>query len=696
MKPTMRHHTGGFRRLGGGRWGTWGVLAAALSLWPTAGMLAANPDADAKPTTPKRSAATPSAKGGTEKPGALTTLTSLLDQHVSKADVEAYKRLEQGLSDSSLGDSLKPLQGRQAVLLSPQDALARSLRKNLRLRAGQRDQALAEQAVAQAEAVFDPVFVLSGGYKSENTYTRRRVGPVYKKKLETMAPTYYYDIPFVQLSSDPDPKIVRLGYLHRANARTDVEEYKVSTARTGGPLETISGNLNIRQQLPWGPQVSLSKSVNFRQDHYDAGHSYDAPWAASLAVNLWVPLPRTKGFGELAPADVALKQQKLSQTRSGESVQALVNTILTQTDQAYWNLVQRQQSLLSEIEHRQTTQQKYDITARLFANERVTRYGMAQMEAELARSKILVESALEALITASNALAALVEDDHASLREALILPTGYHERLESVVKVNDAAAGTTALARRPELKMSAVDLESAALNTAYMQNQALPDLSFTGGYSQSVDNSVYGYKSYDMALSHMLRHPDQRSANVALNYNRPWGNRAAEAGVEGAKLSEQGARLGKESLENSIALEVSKALGDVKVANARVQTAKSTERLANMALGKADVQRDLKGDVSELEMSLKLRELRDARRARIEAMVDRKRAETRLLAAQGTVAEALAVETAINDYDKARIQALAPVAEFFSAPSPEAAAAAQQDPPVREEFPDPAASTQPS
>ncbi|MBF0612409.1 MAG: TolC family protein [Magnetococcales bacterium] len=577
-----------------------------------------------------------------------------------------YKIVQETLGENSDG-AWGHLRDRGVVYLSPQEAMVGVLRNNLTVKVSSAEAAKAALAVQQAEAVFDPTFLVDFGRTYSTTYNRKGFGPVYQKNFRA-TPTNGQPYLDIMTAGDPEPEINRIGYLGPQASGTVNKEYYFSKAPKKGPSESYSGTLGVTQQLPWGSQLRLTHGINYRLVDYDElGHSYDMPYASSIALNILVPLPGMKNFGKFAPQEVATQQAKLTRDRGDLNLRLVIEQSLLEADLAYWDLVQSLENLLAAIEIRRSSQEQAKNADKMLDLGRTTQYGKNQRDAEFARTKVAEEQARDNLINASYRMSLALESGKDVSNAPILLPAGYHDRLAAEMAIDGKVAHQKAMERRMELNLAAVDYASNVLNLRYRENQALPDVSFTGNFSQGQSNKEYGYGSYPSSLSH-LHKPDTRSYGTGMAFVRPIGNRAANAGVEQARGYLQQSDLSRESTEKDIAKEVEDALASVSSARLRKKAAKRTEELAALTLNKLRSRSESVGDVNELELTLKQRELLQARTASILAQMDAKRAETRLLMAQGILAETMGDKTAIDEFDRYRIQLLADskATPFFS------------------------------
>ncbi len=603
-----------------------------------------------------------------ENTDTFVPLGILLDRVPTKQDLNTYRILRNSIRNASKQSGAWNLvRNRQIRYLSPQEALGEALYKNLTLSRSRQNTAKAKEAVEQASAVFDPTFNLSFGNKVSHRYDRKIMGRVvYPKRNEVVVE---HD-PGALLTGEGQVKLYKedLAGPHEneivfgARPAADVREsITVSKKKLGknenSPSTTGTGSISISQLLPWGPSISLT-SVTTRKRTFDdvMGMNWKAPWGTSWSASLYIPLPFTKNFGPYATADVAVKKAKIAKNSQDWLLQADINNILTQVDLSYWNLVQSLQQLRVTIQNQWATSKQYRNAKRLFGLKRMTRLGMEQMEAERARTRVQVEMQWNAVINASHALAVLTEGEQDRVGQFLLLPAGFQDRLKRFLPVDQAQAINIGLERNPLLMVNDFAVQTSELEYNYRRNQTRPDLAASVSYSEKQDNSIYGYNQLEKSLSH-IHNPDSRSNSASVNYNYPVRKRYVRAGRDLAEAAKNISELNRQSVVDTISKGVSDALSDLYSSKKRLEMARSSQRLAGAALKKAQGQLEI-GNIKELELILKRRDLLNAHLSAVSAAVDVKKAETALLSAQGILPEALPGTTATNEFDRYRIQKL--------------------------------------
>ena len=352
-----------------------------------------------------------------------------------------------------------------------------------------------------------------------------------------------------------------------------------------------------------------------------------------------------------------MEQAKIADKKVSWTLKTIINNTLLQAILAYWDLVKTQENLLVAIENHRYLQKQMGHARHLFDKSRMTKYGMRQMEMEVARAEAQEAEARQSLLTASAMLMSWINKEQVRVEVPLFLPVGYQAWLEQEKTVDSELVLTTALVQRPELQAKDLDLLSVVLSEKFRQNQTRPNLNFGLSGTLSQSNAVYGYKNYWDSLS-SITEPDSHSIASSLSYTHPWKNRAAKAALVQSQNATQSMKLSRRFLEQTIRKEVSDALVSLASSRARVASARSNKKLAVLALEKARKRWKAVGDIGEMELLKQSRKVLNARYAHVAAMVDHKKAEYNLASAQGMIAEGLSVDVAVNVFDRQRLKRL--------------------------------------
>ncbi len=585
-----------------------------------------------------------------DEPG--VTLRELLDlpQLRHEADIAAF--LEQSVASEVQAGVSRDLSQRTRRFVRREDVILAALRKNLALRSTEANIGVFEQALLEAEAVFDPVFDLSLSYRRTNTHKRTEVGLVSVRQFTPQTPL---DIPVSPFN--PLPQIDQLGFLQQQGV-VEEREIEASKSRPGGPDEPIEYSVGVSQQLPWGPQVSLFTGLVDRRVYRNSrGESFKADWTAQLALDVVIPLPYTRNFGPLAPANFAVDQAALIDERTEWDVRIALNSIMAGTDVAYWQLVGALENLRIATENRKLIQQQFERAVKLFDARVMTEYGKAVIETERARALVLEEAAKNEVIAAANALAPLIEESGGDVRDNLYIPADYLEGLDARAEIDLAGAVRHGLENRPELRQAEVDLRTRDLERRFAAVQTRPDIQVDGRVAGQQKSDPYGYQHPTKALGRIFD-PDSSQMSSSISLLRPWGNVPARAQLRQAELGQDDQGLAVRNLEYDVTREVNDALDRLYGARMRIGFADQNLKLAEAAYERLLTRREIGADVAALEIVTAIQAMLTAKGDRIAALIDNKVAETQLLAAQGTVASEFTSTEANGPLENRRLDAL--------------------------------------
>lgn len=576
------------------------------------------------------------------------------------ARIEEMIRARQG-AEAAAG-RIVPIDRRGAALLA--------LERNLSLSVARRDPAKAEDLLREARAVFHPVFNISIGYSRDDTYERTKLGTVNRRAV------IFGEPPFLELfkprAEDPDPQVFAL-YFRNFFRQDGVEKLIVaSPGRTNGALdEKVIFTLGVTQQLPWGGTLTVTDETTQQKPYYRSGHYFrDGQWSTDLSASLNMPLPFTKNFGRDNPNQAQIAIAEVTRERADWQVKAVVNDVLRQADQAFFEVAQRLEALESTLENRDLVAAQRDRINRLFDLGQVTRYQKAQMEAEAEKAEIRVEQALTELILASQRLALLIGEPEAAEAQMLFLPYGYAPLLDRIdAPTSLAAAMAVAKENRPDFFIEGLNQRIAEISLAAAENQARPDLVLSLAGIAGQNGSTFGYAS-PLDSHGSVTDPDTVNASAGLTYTYPLYKRAANAAVGRARIERDNQELVQRAVETAVRRDIAQSLAAAQSARARVALAQS--ELENMQVAYESLERRhrLVGSVSENELIDAARRLLNARLSLIQARIDSKQAESALLAAQGIIAQALPEQTAASALEQRRLRQLAAAGylQYFGAP----------------------------
>lgn len=411
----------------------------------------------------------------------------------------------------------------------------------------------------------------------------------------------------------------------------------------------------LEQRLPTG--ATLSAVLYSYSNSSNQGYQTINPrYGATLNFGFAQPLLRDFGFKmSRRQIIIARNNQEVSEN---QLKQALVDTVFN-VEEAYWTLVYSRENL-------KVRQESLKLARDLLAkNTRELEVGtIPPIELLSARAEV---ASREADILQAEAQA---KNDQDTLRTLLNLPREKGapatvivpaERPKAeLVPLNLEEARTRALAHRPDLASSQVDIRTAGLNLAYARNQTLPNLSLRANYwSPGVSGTQLLYQDNDpltgiivgtvpggpsMAFKDAFRFKYENWF-VGLTLDLPLEALLSRAQVTRARLESDQAVLRLRDLEQQAGLEVEIAVRAVETDYKRTQAYQVARELAEEKL--AAEEKKLKAGMSTNYTVLQQqRDLALARTNEIRALVDYCLSLARLEKAMGTTLESKNIDFA--------------------------------------------------
>lgn len=604
-----------------------------------------------------------------------------LAEHADRRERDLHKLVEDGLRR---GGWPVPA-GSRTAYLSLREAALRALQHGLPARISRMSPDIAEAALQEARAVFDPVFSFSIAYNQTNTYRRAMEAMVQRKSFTPGAPTGYVCVetgvsPSLGSGKCPkdetraSPAVIALGYLIQYSG-TEIREIEASSDSLNNTdiNHSFTYTVTLSQRLPWGPEVSLTHETYQKRIYYREGKYWaDADVTANLTLSLATPLPYTKGFGPDSPQDALVRQERIARGAADWLVQDTLNGILLEVDGAWWTLVARLEDLQVYRQILQRVEQRAARLERLYARGLATQLERNQVLAEQSRVRGQWDEARRAFLAASTTLGALIEPDPQVLQRRVWLPYGYTPLLAEWPQPNFDQAWQVAQDSRPDLHVEIARRQIADIDVDVARNQTRPDLSLqvTGALRQS--HEVFGYADA-FAATEALADPDQIYLTGTLGYTYQIGNRAARARLAQKRILLTDQQHSVQSTEDLARRELQDAI-DLLTA-AREAAAFRQAEVADLteALRRLEHVRETTGGVSESEIIQVVRRLQVALLSHVAAVTEAKMAEGQLLAAQGLLPARFGERSTAEPFERDRLSRLvkAGVLTRFAAPSSE-------------------------
>lgn len=629
------------------------ALSLGLGLWVSMAGLAA------PPPSPAQDAERPLAEERVED-------LALVDQ----ASLQSEREL-----NALIKDAAGRFGNRRLTELSLRGAALLALRKNLDIQRRYVGEDIAQAALREAEAVFNPELFLAFNYDRSETFTRiqhdRRFQRATRLQPRGTGPTS--NTPANILNPDDpvevDPRNPRAEFLNPRDATKVPKRIVASQAPLTGPTESYTYDAQLFQQLPWGANLTLayqaldqetffinnSAAFRFNRPDFTLFGSYGRPWVSSFLASLSLPLPGSKDFGPYAEQDVGIKLADLSKERAFWVAESAINTTLRDMEVGYWDLIRTLLNLRVTIENRRGVEQLLARTEKLYELRIATNYDKAQVDAELARLQSQEESAWNAYVVASNALVRLLNLEETQV----LLPVGYTQTLAYALSEQRDLNTVTSRGStdNPDLAGVSVDVKAARIEQERRAVRTRPDVRLTATANVLQSNGVFGYNSFGDSINKTFD-PDVLQQTYRVEYLYPWGNQAVKARLAQAEAVTTRQDLVVGLTNNRIYRDINNAQIDLASAEERVKITARNVELAELAYEKAIAQREL-GGVTEYEIVQQNQRLLTARLDHIQAKTVRKQAEAQLLAALGVLPKSYAERTAQTALDRYRLEVLA-------------------------------------
>jgi len=353
-------------------------------------------------------------------------------------------------------------------------------------------------------------------------------------------------------------------------------------------LNTGIVNLNYTQSFPTGTTVSLDVDNNRQTTNSiftnllpQIGTYYRFTFSQELLA----------GFGtgpNLRYLRIARNNKKISDI----AFKMQVIATMTQVANIYWDLVSAYEEEKVNEQSYSFAQQSLDNTKKQLQLEAVPAMDVMRAEAEVSRrDQDLTVAKTNLQLQESLMKNALTKNlDDPTLEAMPVIPTDNLDTLQEIPERPTQELITEALADRPELSESDIDLKNREITRKAAANALLPTLQLVGFYggtglagdvnpyyytatSQTVPTNWYG--GFENAFNNTS--PDYL---VGLNLNVPIRNRIAKADQYRSELEYRQAELREQQLRKQIRIEVRNAEYALEQGRARVDAARQARDLA--------------------------------------------------------------------------------------------------------------------
>jgi outer membrane protein TolC len=410
--------------------------------------------------------------------------------------------------------------------------------------------------------------------------------------------------------------------------------------------EVFSAAAGLRRTLTTGGSLGLTHTLGST----DVGTSFfgseptpNPSRNAGFEVELSQPLLR--GFGE----SVNTAEIRLARNAERSSVAQLRTQLIetvTETERAYWTLVQRYQELVVYTRLLERGEQvRDDIKARRVQDARQAQVADAVARVERRRADVL--RARQALRRASDNLKQLINDPALPVgSETLLIPADGPTAESVSVSLLDAI--TTAVAERPELDQALLTIDDAQIRERVARNLRKPRLDLQAEARLLGLDDTYGNAYEDSVANRFI---DEWL--IGLAFEQPLGNRAGEAAFRRARLQRMQSVVSYRRAVQGVVLEVKTALDAVITSHDLIEQSTLSRIAQGEALRTLGVEKELTNlgyTVERLNVELNQQEaLAAAQIAESAAVISYNTALADLYAAMGTTLERSRIDMVVPD-----------------------------------------------
>lgn len=396
--------------------------------------------------------------------------------------------------------------------------------------------------------------------------------------------------------------------------------------------QRVSGTAGLRRTLVSGGRLTVQHEASWTDIYSPNVISTPNP-GEQVSFTVQYDQPLLKGFG----SEVSQAEIRVARNAERNSIQTLRRDLvrtLTDTEKAYWQLVQAHrdvlilQRLLQRGEH---VRDQLRERARIDANQAQIADSIARVERR--RSDVL--RAQTTLRLASDRLKALMNNPDLPVgSEVVIIPAD--EAPQSPIQFNLADSLASAIRLRPEVQSAILAIDDASIRQVVADNARLPDLNMRlqaewanlDGEIDEAYGSVFNQRFVDWLAT--------------LAFEMPIGNRRAEAEYARRRMERLQSVLAYRNTLQQVVGEVKSALAQVNL-NYRLISQTRDSRLAAAEVLRVlkienEIQRGL--TVESLDLQLNREEsLAQSEREEVAAIVDYNNALADLFQAMGTTLE---------------------------------------------------------
>ncbi len=419
-----------------------------------------------------------------------------------------------------------------------------------------------------------------------------------------------------------------LGYNRR---ETNTGSYSWIDAATQVRSSYNDYGVYLNQLIPTGGILSLSLN-SYKNDTNRSFQTINPRYGSTLTFNFTQPL--LKNFGVKINRREIIIAKNNKDISEHEFHQTLLETIY-RVEEAYWLLTYsiedlnvKKQSLQLARDLLEENKRKIEVGVLPPIEIFTAEAEVANREADILQADRLVKNNQDRLKKILN----LPIFEKGKTTE--IIPSDRPDIERKLITIEEALA--TAMANRPDLKASKVDIQTWEFNLSYAKNQLLPDLNLQASYwSPGISGTQILYLDDNPLTGVVVRKVPGAAKDalqdafkfkydnwsIGLTLDIPLNTILERSQYVEARLKLEQAQLRLKDKEQEIFLEIKTAVRDVEINYERVQAYSAAKGLAEKKL-EAEQEKFRVGKSTNFFLLQYQRDVADARTAELRSMVD--------------------------------------------------------------------------
>jgi outer membrane protein TolC len=387
-------------------------------------------------------------------------------------------------------------------------------------------------------------------------------------------------------------------------------------------------SLSLLEHLPTGTDLRLDSTNNRTVSGFLNAVAPEL-YRSGLTLSIDQPLLRDFSFdGHIQRAPVLRAEFATAGAREEARLRAMLT--VKATEDAYWTLVESCKSYEVNVGAQQLAVQQLELTRKQIAAGVLPASDVIAAEGTVAQRELDVVRAEAQITRAADQLRALLNLPGGEWNEPL-LPTDAPSFAHVAVPFDAAMA--RALAARPELRESTLNLKRVALDLDVARNAILPRLDLRAGVGTVGQDTAYR-RTLDDSLH-------SQGSQWTLGASISWAPLGAGARAERRRLEsvlrENG--LSRDQLLVDMRAQIREALRSIETAERQLRASAKVRDLAERSLD-VEQRRFLNGLSSNFFIAQRQADLAQARLAELDALIQHEKATSDLQLATGELLEA--------------------------------------------------------